>query len=518
MTTKRKQNQPEAGFAHLLSPMALAMTATRELPQPYEYATHLDLLSRELVMLRSRKPGWPRRLLVTMPPRHGKSEMCSHWFPAWDIALEPSDKIILTSYEAEFAARWGRQVRRSVQDHYPIIGARIMEDSKAAHRWETQHGGGMVTAGVGGPITGRGANIAICDDPIKNAEEANSQVIRDNIWEWWTTTFLTRLEPDRHGNEAIVVLILTRWHEDDLAGRIMASEESKFWRHINLPAFAEANDPLGRPEGNPLWPTRFDGAALETKRAEMGSRAFVSLYQQRPQPPEGAGIARAWWRWYDDEECPKPEEFDQIIQSWDTTFKAVASSDFVAGGVIGRKHNNFYVLDLVHQRLNGPDTMKAIKQVDEQWPQAKWCLIEDSASGSMICDILERERGHVVRVKTRSRSKESRLHWGVNSVAAVIERGQVFLPRARSWSRKLVDEAASFPFGTHDDIIDMLVQAIEHLIPKAWVAENVAAKNAKITAPTNYVEQMAMDLHAKIRAKVAANSRSKQERIAFPGM
>lgn len=495
-------NQPEQfEHAHLLSPLGLAMTATAGTAQPYEYAEHLDLLSQELVKLRSREPGWPRRLLVTFPPRHGKSEMCSHWFPSWDLALEPTDKIILTSYEAEFAAHWGRNVRRTVQEHYPIIGARITEDSKAAHRWETTQGGGMVTAGVGGPITGKGGNIVICDDPIKNAEEANSQVIRNNIWEWWVTTFLTRMERDRHGNEPILVLILTRWHEDDLAGRIMLTPEFKFWRHLNLPALAEGdNDPLGRLEGDALWPKKFDGATLESKRAEMGSRAFTALYQQRPSPVEGSAVQRSWWRWYDD--APALDQFDQIIQSWDPTFKAAASSDYVAGGLIGRLGNQFYILDCVHQRLNGPDTLRAIKQMDDQYPQARWCLIEDTASGSMICDILERERGHIVRVKTRGRSKETRLHWGVNSVAAVIERGQVWLPRGRSWAGKLVDEAASFPHGQHDDLIDMLVQGIEHLMPKAWLSENRAERLAKVHNPADYHEAMSMDLHAKVRKRI----------------
>ena len=504
--------------AHLLSPLALAITATRGLPQPYIHAEHLQLLSNELVRLRARESGWPRRLLVTMPPRHGKSEMCSHWFPTWDLALDPTDNIILTSYEAEFAARWGRLVRRSIQEHYPILGARIVEDSRAAHRWETTAGGGMGTAGVGGPITGRGGNILICDDPIKNAEEANSQLVRDNLWEWWRTTFLTRADNDRLGQSAILILILTRWHEDDLAGRIMASPEFKFWRHVNLPAFAEAEDPLGRPEGAALWPAKFDELALENKKAEMGTRAFTALYQQRPSPAEGSAIQRLWWKWYD--EPPRLDEFDQIIQVWDTTFKNTATSDFVAGGVIGRKGSDFYVLDVVHQRLNGPETLKAIEAVDDKWPQARWCLIEDSASGSMICDMLERERGHIIRVKTGSRSKEVRLHWGVNSVAAVIERGQVFLARGVSWSAKIVDEAAAFPHGAHDDLVDMLVHGIEHLMPRAWVSENLARRAARNPQPTNFVEQHRQERWAAIHKRVERAQKAKKQgsRFTFPGM
>jgi len=511
-----------SSYAHLLSPLALAMAATASDPRPYTYAAHLDLLSQKLVKLRMRESGTARSLLVTMPPRHGKSELCSHWFPAWAIAVEPADKVILTSYEAEFAASWGRKVRRSVHDHYPILGARIMEDSRAAHRWETGDGGGMTTAGVGGPITGRGAPILICDDPIKNAEEANSKVLRDSLWEWWTTTFLTRMEPDHHGNEPIVILILTRWHEDDLAGRLMALPEFKLWEHLDLPAFSRGADidALGRPEGTALWPEKFDAVALESRRSRIGVRAFTSLYQQSPTPPEGAAIHRAWWRWYEEKDRPKLEEFDQVIQSWDTTFGATASSDYVAGGLIGRIHNRFYVLDCVHQRLNGPDTLKAIYQMDEQYPIAKWAVIEDSASGSMILDILERERGHVTRGKTKGRSKEVRLHWGVNSVAAIIERGQVFLPKDCHWATKIVDEAASFPNAAHDDLVDMLVQGIEHLMPRAWLAEGIAERDARNIEPANLWEAMSHMLHGKVQAKLKALKDRKRHSagLQFPGV
>lgn len=504
-------DQPEFEHAHLLSPLSLAVTATRGLPQPYVHAEHLQLVSNELVRLRAREPGWPRRLAICLPPRHGKSETASHWFPTWDLALEPRDKIILTSYEAEFAAHWGRLVRRSVQEHYPILGARIVEDSRAAHRWETTEGGGMVTAGVGGPITGKGGHVLICDDPIKNAEEANSQLVRDNLWEWWQTTFLTRLEPD-----GVIVLIMTRWHEDDLMGRLMGSPEWKFWRHINLTAFAEEGDPLGRPPGRALWPARFDELALENRRAEMGTRAFTALYQQRPAPPEGSSIHRGWWKWYD--EAPPLDSFDQIIQSWDTTFKNTATSDFVAGGVIGRIGSDFYVLDVVHQRLNGPETLGAIADVDKQWPLARWALIEDSASGSMICDMLERERGHIVRIRTGNRSKEVRLNWGVNSVAAVIERGRVFLRRGANWAAKIVDEAASFPHGAHDDLIDMLVQGIEHLMPKAWVSENLARRAAANSQPSDFVELHTSEVWKSIKKRIELNQREVKQmgRFTFP--
>jgi predicted phage terminase large subunit-like protein len=198
---------------------------------------------------------------------------------------------------------------------------------------------------------------------------------------------------------------------------------------------------------------------------------------------------------------PKVEEFDQILQSWDPTFKAVDTSDFVAGGVIGRKGSDIYLLDAVRKRMNGPDTLKAIEAVDKQWPQAKWLLMEDTASGSMMCDILERDRGHVERVTPKG-SKETRLHWGVNATAAVVERGHVWLPRGRSWALQLVDEAAQFPHGAHDDLIDMLVQAIQKLLPKTWTWENTQERLKGAPHITTPLELHNYQMHEAIKRKM----------------
>jgi predicted phage terminase large subunit-like protein len=501
---------PEAEFAHLLSPLALAITATDGEPNQYDYAPHLHHLSNKLVELVSRPPGGKRRLMVTMPPRHGKSELCSHWLPVWLLALDPRNKVILASYEASYAASWGRKARRSVQEHYPLLGARILDDSRAANRWETSAGGGMVTAGVGGPVTGRGGNVLILDDPIKNAEEANSAVIRENLWEWWTKVFLTRTDPDFQGREAVIVLILTRWHEDDLAGRILASPEAKLWDIVNFPAIAEGEDVLGRAPGQALWTERFDELSLETKKAEVGSRAFNSLYQQRPTAPEGAAIQRLWWKWYDEDPAAIAQQCEQIIQSWDPTFDDADTSDFVVGQVWGRRGSEFYYLDAIRQRMNTPDTLRAIRAMTELWPQAKFKLIERSASGLAIMQLLQREMQGIVPVGTKSRSKEVRLTWGVNSVSAIIERGQVFLPRNRAYSSILVDEAAQFPHGAHDDTVDAMVQAVEYLMPKTWAHENLTAREKRNLRPTNNKELLWHELRGKINEKIKHQERQRQ--------
>lgn len=488
------------------------MATTRDHAEPYVYAKHAHILSNELVELHRREGE--RNLMVFMPPRHGKSEMCSHWFPAWCLALDPSDKIIECSYEAEVAARWGRAVRRTVTENYSYIGARLLEDSKAANRWETTQKGGMVTAGVGGPITGKGGNVLILDDPVKNAEEANSQVMRDNLWDWWQTTFLTRAQKGRGGTDAIIVFIMTRWHEDDLAGRILNSDDASDWRVIDFPAVALDDDPMGRPPGAALWPERYDEIELESKKRKMGSRNFGALYQQRPTPKEGSAIHRLWWKWYD--KLPELDKFEQIVQSWDTAFDDAETSDYVVGQVWGRLGGDFYLIDTVRERLNMPDTMRAIKQVTEQYPQARYKLIEKSASGFAIIQTLQREMGGILPTGTRSRSKETRLTAGINNVASVIERGQVYLPRGRAHSSVLVDESAQFPHGTHDDMVDTMVMAIEYLMPKAWVWDADQKRRSSEAPPTNNVELLNKQLRDALRQKIRDNARSNESQGGSP--
>jgi predicted phage terminase large subunit-like protein len=499
---------------YFISPLALAVSATAAEPDHYLHAEHLQLLSMELVQLHRRVPGWPRRLLVTMPPRHGKSELCSHWLPVWTLGLQPDHQVILCSYEAEFAARWGRKCRRSVEALYPLLGTRIVEDSRAAHRWETGHRGGMTTAGVGGPITGKGGNLLILDDPIKNAEEANSQIIRDNLWEWWTTTFLTREQPAATSDkETIVVLIMTRWHEDDLAGRIMASPEFKFWRHINLPAFAEPEDPLERPEGTPLWPVMFDGSWLEGKRAEIGSRAFTSLFQQRPSAPEGAGIHRLWWRYYDD--LPPLSEFEDILLSVDPTFSKVDTADFVALQVWGRRNNEFFGIDGHRERMSSTDTIKAIKRFRDKW-KLRRIVIEETASGAMICDLLEVEIGGIERVKPKG-SKDIRLNWAVGAAAPFVERGRVFLPRETKWAKELVEEAANFPHGAHDDTVDSFTQGLARLIPRSWAWERKEGRLSRMERADTPVEALALHYRQIIQKRIKALETSPKQ-LGFPGL
>jgi predicted phage terminase large subunit-like protein len=219
-------------------------------------------------------------LVVCMPPQHGKSELCSKYLPAWYLGTFPERRVILTGYEADFASQWGRRARDLLQEWGWAFGVRVSSQSSAANRWDLErHAGGMTTAGVAGPITGKGAQLLIIDDPIKNDAEARSAYIRQKHFDWWQATASTRLRPD-----GLTLLIQTRWHRDDLAGRILseANTTGQRWRELKLPALAEDRDPLQRAPGEPLWPEVYSLDHLERIRDRQTNYYWRSLYQQDP--------------------------------------------------------------------------------------------------------------------------------------------------------------------------------------------------------------------------------------------
>ena len=230
----------------------------------------------------------PLRLMVAMPPRHGKSELASTWQPFWLLCRDPSKRILLASYGADFAARWGRRVRELVQDIGGEYGVHINPASRSVARWDTTAGGGMVCVGVGGSLTGRGADLLIIDDPVKSSAEATSRVYRDRLWDWYRSTARTRLEPG-----GSVILIMSRWHQADLAGMVLDDEYGETWDTLRLPALAETDDALGRSEGNPLWPERYGIEQLSEARAELGSYYWQAMYQQSPAAARGRDVLQA---------------------------------------------------------------------------------------------------------------------------------------------------------------------------------------------------------------------------------
>jgi hypothetical protein len=278
------------------SPAGLAAVAGRG---TWSLTPHLKLLNNHLLDFTTAvEAGQSPRLRIAMPPRHGKSKITSETYPAWVSGRHPDWRCILTSYEADFAATWGRKARDLVEqygDRY--FGIHVRSDSKAADRWDLEgHDGGMSTAGVNGPITGKGAHVLIIDDPVKDAKDANSETFRRRSQDWYRSTAYTRLEPGGG-----VILIQTRWHEEDLSGYVakLADETGERWTTLCLPALAEEGDPLGRRPGDPLWPDRYGLDDLLRIRKTLGSYWWSALYQQRPQPAEGGTFKRSWLKTFE---------------------------------------------------------------------------------------------------------------------------------------------------------------------------------------------------------------------------
>ena len=261
------------------SPAMFALGSSRG---TWKLARHVAYLNETLMTaLQEAQAGKLDGLVVAMPPQHGKSELVSKYLPAWYLGTHPDHRVILTGYEADFASQWGRKARDLLERFGWVFGVRVSKRSSATHRWDLQgREGGMTTAGVGGSITGKGANLLIVDDPIKNDEEARSSSHRHKQWDWWQSTAGTRLRPG-----ALMVVCQTRWHRDDLAGRILreAKTNGQRWREVKLPAFAEENDPLGRQPGEALWPEVFTPEILERFRSSRTHYFWRALYQQDPQ-------------------------------------------------------------------------------------------------------------------------------------------------------------------------------------------------------------------------------------------
>lgn len=441
-----------AGFAHKVS-------AGR-----WHCPPHLALLNRKLLDVAA---GRCRRLLVMMPPRHGKSELVSKYFPAWFLGTYPDRRVILASYEADFAMTWGRKVRDLLQEHgRRTFGIGVRPDSTAANRWSIDGRlGGMDTAGVGGPMTGKGAHLLVIDDPVKNAEEANSTILREKCWDWYASTAYTRLEPG-----GSVVLIQTRWHEDDLAGRILQKAKDgtgEAFEVLNLPAFAEADDPLGRPPGAPLWPERYDTPALEGIRKTLGTYWFASLYAQRPVPAEGGCFKRSWFRYWSPDDPGfvrlHPPDADTRLARLDDcrrfgvvdlAFSQRREADYtvISAWAVTRR-SDLVLLSLHRERLEGPQilpqcrAMMALFDLDYiaiEAQGAQLAIVQAAQQQGIPCRALKAETDKI----TRSLTAQVRT-----------EAGQVYFPRHAAWLGEFESELLSFPKGTHDDMVDVVSYA-----------------------------------------------------------
>lgn len=394
-------------------------------------------------------------MILTMPPRHGKSMSVTETFPAWFLGRNPDKRVIEVSYSDSLARNFGDKCRRKIEEFgLEIFGVELDRRRTDKSDWGIEgHVGGMVAAGIGGSITGKGADLLIIDDPIKNRLEANSKTYRERVWSEWQSTLATRLHPGGR-----VVVVLTRWHEDDLAGRLIAAEPGR-WKILNLPAIADEEDPLGREPGKALWPARYDEKALARVKVTVGSRDWEALYQGRPSPAEGEVWKRDWWQYY----RQAPAHFDEVIQSWDCAFKDTNKSDYVVGQVWGRKGANKYLLDQVRARMDIVATMQAMTVLSAKWPKARAKLVEDKANGTAVIRMLKNKIPGLIAFNPDG-GKEVR----AQAVAPDIEAGNVFLPENAPWVHDFVAECAAFPSGAHDDQVDSASQALNRLSKRAY--------------------------------------------------
>ena len=406
-----------------------------------------------------------RRLMVFMPPRHGKSELVSRKFPAYLLGRNPDTSIISCSYSADLASRMNRDVQRLIDSerYLELFPGTQLSNQHTRRFYETRYTrnnnmfevvdkkGTYRSSGVGGGITGMGGEYIIIDDPVKNREDADSATMREKVYDWYTSTLYTRLEKD-----GCILLTLTRWHEDDLAGKLLkaAQEGADQWTILELPAVCEyPPKPYDvRQEGEALWKWKYDEEALEKMKVTVGSRDWAALYQQHPTPGEGGTFKREWWNYYK----VLPDGLYDFVQSWDCTFKDAQSSDYVVGQVWARKGSSRYLLDQVRGRMSFTETLRAIRSLSAKWPQAIRKLVEDKANGTAVIDVLRKEIPGLIPVEPEG-GKIVR----ANAVTAVAEAGNIYLPdpSIAPWVHDFVEEHAVFPNGANDDQVDAQTQA-----------------------------------------------------------
>jgi predicted phage terminase large subunit-like protein len=400
--------------------------------------------------------GKIKRLAISCPPRHTKSQVGSFLFPAWFLGKFPDKKVMQSSNTSELAVGFGRNVRNLVMsEEYSKVfpNVKLRQDSKSAGRWAVNQYGEYFAIGVGGTMTGRGADIVIIDDPHSEQEAtiaSHDPSVYDSAYEWYTSGPRQRLQPN-----GAIIIIATRWSERDLIGRVLkdAAERGKEdeWRVIEFPAIL--------PSGNPLWPEFWSLDELSALKEELPPSKWNAQYQQSPTGEEGAIVKREWWKVWEKDDPPRCEF---IIQSWDTAFTKNERSDYSACTTWGVFHMNenpedvhIILLDAFKKRMEFPELKERAYELYMDWePDA--CIVEAKAAGAPLIFEL-RQMGIMVSEYTPSRGNDKFVR--LNSVTDLIRSGKVWAPDTR-WARELIEEMAVFPNGQHDDLTDSATQAL----------------------------------------------------------
>lgn len=393
--------------------------------------------------------GHPYDILVlSTPPQHGKSMTVTETLPSWYVGKYPDKRCIVGCYNDDFAGSFGRKNRNKIQEFGGQIFGIYLDKSSDRDMAIAGRSGSIITRGIMSGITGNAGDLIILDDPIKNRLEADSPTYRKRLWDEWESSILTRTQAGTK-----IIIIQTRWHEDDLAGRVIRGEKNA--EVVNIPVEAEENDILGRKPGEALCPEigKDDAWLKEFKeRYKEGKRAWNALYQGRPTSEEGNIFKRDWWRYYD----VLPEHMPLKVLSIDASFKGKEDSDYVAIEYWGKLNADFYLIDMLKRKMDFPETIKAIKAMCEQYPERNAILIEDKANGPAIISVLRHEIPGIIAIEPHG-TKVAR----ANAVSGFVESGNVYLPRFANFTSEFVEDWAAFPNGVNDDTVDAGTQFLD---------------------------------------------------------
>jgi len=415
----------------------------------YEFSAHHRAIIEKLEAV---ERGEIKRLMISMPPRHGKSMLVSEFFPAWFLGRNPDKSIITSSYAAELAEDFGRKVRNQCQSaewKATFPNASLDPSSQSSARFNLLQGGSYYAVGVGGATTGRGAHVFLIDDPVKDREQADSETIRRKVKDWYRSVAYTRLMKG-----GAVIIVMTRWHEDDLAGWCMEEQGHEDWELLSLPAIAEDNDALGRAKGEALWPERFDLPLLETIRQTVGPREWQALYQQRPAPDEGAYFKREWFATYD--------ALPPYLRYYGASDYAVTADggDYTVHVLAGvDESENIYLVDLWRGQTDALEWIDAWASIVTMYKPQIWAeeggvilrsldpIIRKRCQEQKIYSTYRQQFASVADKPTRARSLQARM-----------QMGKVFFPSPSRcpWVADLMAEMLTFPVGKHDDQVDAL--------------------------------------------------------------
>ena len=414
----------------------------------FELAAHHQLI---IDKLESVERGEILKLAIWAPPRHGKTLLADILYPLWFLGRNPQKSIITITYGQQLSDDIGRRVGNMMRDpiHRAIFPeCRLADNAASMRRFSTTLGGHYYAVGRGGPITGRGAHLLLIDDPVKDAAEARSEVFRRGLHEWYSSVARTRLQPG-----GAIVLISTRWNEDDLPGRLLREAAGEDLQVLRLPAIAECDDSFRR-AGEALWPAKFPLETLQQIRRDVGDATWASLYQQRPSAASGTIFRREWFHYYGE-----PPRFKRIVQSWDCAYKTGAENDYSVCTTWGVAENGcYYLVHYWRGKVEFPELKRRMCWLASEY-HPNQILVEDQSSGQSAIQELRSETAlPIVAVKV-DRDKISR----ARAVTPLIEAGKVFLRESAPYLPDYLDELAAFPTGVHDDAVDSTTQALNFI-------------------------------------------------------